>query len=183
MPYPYLTPTLPDLIVLQARAYRAQDIAAMQQQQPGEEAAAAAAVAGRGGNSSSSRMTSAVISLHRMAATGKIWNTTINFVGGAVSTSNGGDNRWIPLTEIYIDWWYHYTWQSTILTTSIWGRQSCYVYCDDDDGKDNDSLTTVDGNINVVTIIITTVLPPFGRLDNVTTILTSFRPKTHHNVC
>ena len=46
MPYPYLTPTLPDLIVLQARAYRAHDIAAMQQQQqPGEEAAAAAAVA------------------------------------------------------------------------------------------------------------------------------------------
>ena len=53
--------------------YRAHDIAAMQQQQQAgkdEEAAAAAAaeaVAGRGGNSSSSRMTSAVISLHRMA--------------------------------------------------------------------------------------------------------------------
>ena len=27
----------------------------------------------------------------------KIWNTTINFVGGAVSTSNGGDNRWISV--------------------------------------------------------------------------------------
>jgi len=133
--YPYLTPTLPDLTVLlnlrfgavrSPRQARSCDIVRtilrrckssssrarkqqQQQQQAGEdEEAAAAAVAGQGGNSSSSRMTSAVISLHRMAATGRFGIQQSN-LSAVLSLHRMAATTVGFLSPRSINWWYHYT--------------------------------------------------------------------------